>query len=315
MGWIALFLTLLADAGRREHGFRPVETALLRAVPLGQGRAYAVAFSPDGRRLAAGGGDGSTAVLDAFTLRELRRLKGHEGGVYGLAFSADGRRLVTTGARDCALRVWDVASGELLREIRNGPSVYYRVAFFGDIALAAGNGDTARVLDLERGDARKTLEGHGGLSYASAVAVDGLRAATSSSDGTLHVWRTKDWSSERRMSARGGLVYALSFSRDGRQLLSGGSAGELSLWDVETGRALRAFEGHRGEVRCAAFSPDGRYVISSADGEVRFWDAGSGAELRRLPGKKGTSFELAMHPSGTRFAVVGDDDCLDIYGR
>ena len=306
----------MPDAGRRESGFRPQEVKLLRSLTLAQTRTYAVAFSPDGRRLAAGG-DGMTVVFDTLSWRELYRLKPHAGGVYGLAFSPDGRKLATAGARDGSIRLWEAASGLFLRDIKTGVGVHYRIAFhpLGAAALVAGEGDLARVLDVERGDVVASLAGHQGLSYAIAFGGGGRRAATSTSDGRIHVWRSEDWTREWTAAAQGGLVYALMFSRDGTRLLAGGGAGQLALWDVATGRELRALKGLQGDVRGAAFSPNGRHVISASGGSVRIWDASSGLEVRRLDGKKGTSFELSMHPAGSMFAVGGDDGLLDVYGR
>ena len=307
---------LLADAGRREAGFRPAELSLQRSVPLGHKRSYTVAFSRDGARVAVGGDDGSLALFDTSSWRELRRLKGHNGSVYGVAFSPDGRRLATTNSRDGAVFVWDVETGELIRKIVGGTGASFRLAFTRDgaAALVAGHGEAARVLKLPEGEAVAALDGHRQLSYACAVGGD-ARAATADHEGAIQIWRTTDWSRERRFMARGGLVYALSFSRDGRRLLSGGTAGELSVWDADSGRELRAFKGASGDVRCAVFSPEGRYVVSASPSGVRVLEVETGQEVRRFPGKKGTSFEAAMHPAGRMFAIVGDDGRMDVYGR
>jgi WD40 repeat protein len=66
----------------------------------------AVAFTPDGSRLAVGRSDGSIRIWDPRAGAELLTLRGHKGAVASLVFTADGRKLVSV-ARDEAARVWD----------------------------------------------------------------------------------------------------------------------------------------------------------------------------------------------------------------
>jgi WD40 repeat protein len=71
-----------------------------------KGQTGSVAFSPDGKRIVTGSGDNTVKVWDADTGQELFSLNWHKGAVSSVAFSPDGRRIVS-GSTDRTAKVWD----------------------------------------------------------------------------------------------------------------------------------------------------------------------------------------------------------------
>ena len=110
---------------------------------------WSVAFSPDGKSLAAGTEAGVVKILDVPTGRERMTLKGHTDMVHGVAFSPDGRAIVSA-SMDKTLKLWDAASGRELATLRGHAKAVKCVAFSPDGRMIASGSwdDTAKLWDV-----------------------------------------------------------------------------------------------------------------------------------------------------------------------
>ena len=199
------------------------------------GTAYTVAFSPDGRRLAAGS-DGAVKIWDWRNDQLLHTFPGHEKKAISVAFSRDGRRLAS-GSWGGSVKLWDAEAG----------------------------GEPLRTFP----ESRKTPHPVSALAFSP----DGRRLATASFGRRVDVWDTTTGGLLHTLP-HSGLVQCVAFSPDGRRLASAGEDRTVRIWDATTGREVLGLRGHTDQCGCVVFSPDGRRLASaSTDGTIRIWDA------------------------------------------
>ncbi len=145
-----------------------------------------VSLSPDGRRLAAGGDQGSAWVWDLASRQTVATFQGKSGWRV-VAYSPDGRTLAIT-ARN-SVELYDAQGLKRRRVLRGHRGMVWGIAFLPDGRLLSCGGDgTVRVWDTVTFQERACLDWGVGSINNVAVAPDGLTAAAGSSAGDLVVW-------------------------------------------------------------------------------------------------------------------------------
>ncbi len=206
-----------------------------------EGVVWAVAFSPGGATLAAGGQDEKVTLYDTTTY-EVRKELFRDGEVNAVAFSPDGQRLAC-GGDDALLAVYDLATGATMRWERPGGNLIFTVKFSPDSSLVvAGNRFMMlAVYDAATGARLRTLH-FGGSVESSDFSRCGRWLAVGDFTGQVSLFDVRDHFICRRVLRRGGAVPTVVFSPDSSTIAIGSWDNTVSLYDVETGDLRRRRE-------------------------------------------------------------------------
>jgi WD40 repeat protein len=190
------------------------------------------------------------------------RLDDHTDSVTSVAFSPDGE-LIVSGSRDCTIRVWDVATGDII----SGP-----------------------------------FEGHAGAVTCVTFSPDGKQIISGSEDQTVRIWDVWTGRTVCRPSlGHTDSVICVVCSTDGRHIASGSKDKTIRLWDARTGEIVSApFQGHKSSVVSIAFL--GREIVSCSNGRnneaFRCYDMDTGNPVLSHFNQDTEVYPMAVSPDG-----------------
>jgi WD40 repeat protein len=297
---------------------------------------YCARFSPDGRRIAYGGGyafwanSRNTAVcIWDLSSRKVQPLVGHTQAVPGVTWHPSSN-LLASCALDGQVMLWDTASGQRLKGLAPGAKrgTLYSIEFSPNgrsLAIAGGEVPSfnawAQVLDAPSLGVRTELPGHSKGLTSLAFSRDGLYLATAGGDGKARVWAADPLPSYLSLEGHDQIVCTVAFSTNGNYVATGSLDQTVKIWDANTGVLVQTISVNFPVVSLA-FSPTGdRLVTVGPDHTACVWNLTRGAgilpasvpEPLRLCGHSRTVMSVAWSPDNRWIATGGKDNQVILW--
>jgi eukaryotic-like serine/threonine-protein kinase len=270
---------------------------------------YAVAWSPDGNRLASADNNAAVQIWDTASGAYVLTYRGHTPGAAGaVAWSPDGQ-YVASGGSDATVQVWEASTGHKITTY-TGHTGYTKIVNAvawspnGKYLASAGEEGSVQVRETLTWHLIYTYKGHIGQYGGSSVndvawSPDSNRIASASSDYTVQVWDATTGRHVFTYQGHSGGVLAVAWSPDGMRLASGSSDDTVQVWSPSASGTLH-YSGHTDSVQAVAWSSDGQHLASgSSDQMVRVWDLSPNGNPYVYRGHTDEVYTVAWSPGGS----------------
>jgi WD40 repeat protein/tetratricopeptide (TPR) repeat protein len=284
-----------------------------------------VAFSPDGRTVAAGMATVTAGKEGRNEIRLWDRKSGkpigpdlpHDGGILSLAFSPNGKTFLSSSSDGVAC-LWALPDGPTVG-MPLGSDGLFSVALTPDgrVLLTGGFANTVYQYDVATGQSAGPSLHAGKFIRAISVHPSGLTVAVgvglpiSTNQGHANFGEVQLWDRQSGQRLCPPLKHRtdrpdwLAFTPDGQTLLTT-DGNKVRVWDAATGGNLgRDFEAGENLITAMALSPDGKLLlIGDVKGGFQHWDLASGKpKYDRVPAHRGAISAVAFSPDGALCAT------------
>jgi WD40 repeat protein len=287
---------------------------------------------------------GKLRIAFAGFRRGVRSASFSADGKYIVAYAADDkddRVLLTPGGKrkgfvsnfgsdaDVPVRIWDAASGELVRALLDSKERCLWAGWAPDgrlLTITRPNGRRSadykplRIWDVATGQTLLALGMFSTRATIGQFSPDGnylvgwTGGPAGQTEPCADLWDARTGNLLVTLAGHQGDITSAAFSPDRRWVVTTSVDGRGCLWRVDDGKPHVWLTGHRRTVHAAAFSADSRLVVTaSEDGTARVWDTDTGAEWLTLAGHEGPVYSAVFAPDGKSVATASADGKVRVW--
>lgn len=310
-----------AFAQDKEEEDNGVEIKVLGKVSGFEDWVTSVAWSPDGKTVAAGSYD-EIKLIDAKTRKVAKKLK-TKGFAHSLAFSQDSKSIAVGRFRGAEVWNAETAKKELTLDGHNGYVMCVEYSPDGKTMATGGEDGTARLWNAETGKAIKTLVESEYPVMGVAFSPDGSLLAVALGDetrvtqpGPIQVWDIATSTKKLELPEHEKVANSVAFSVDGRYLISSSTDEKVNVYDIAAGKALGFFDGHGRPTNDAMFLQGTETIISGGGGRAKgknfviVWNREDGEMIGKVEPQKGRVTSLALSPDHKTLATGSFDNTV-----
>jgi WD40 repeat protein len=278
---------------------------------------YAVAWSPDGTRIASGGQDNTVQVWQASTGKSIITYRGHKGSVNALAWLPDDGTEIVSAGSDGTVQRWNASTGQWVHTY-DGASDNIRAlawSFDGKYVASAGNDAKVHVWEASSGKPIATYGGHTDRIWAVAWSYDSRWIASAGDDRTVQIWDASTAAGLRTYQGHSRHVKSVAWSYDNTQIASGGDDSTVRVWETSTLHTITTFHGHSDSVLAVAWSHSGHgpeIASGGDDATVQVWNPHTGGSIYKYTGHSLAVHAIAWSPTG-QCASASDDKTVQVW--
>lgn len=295
----------------------------------------ALAFSPDGQRLATAGKDRTVRIWDLGNGHELLAYKGHADHLSAVAYSPDGKRCASAGAEK-DIKIWDADTGQHLLTLAGIGAYSKSLAWSRDgkylVVAQAGvqgaNPGLVCIYNAATGALQRAITDFRLLVYHVTLNGDGTILSAGVGDGQIRHWEfpkvaenpnvAEYWAQQDQTGAS----YHVAFAPDNRSLARCGADG-AKIYNVNLPGAPFSVSAPRRTIppplsavrfTCSIFSKDSKTLFTGAtDGIIRLYDPETGQLVGTFKGHNAEIRGLVLNPGGNQLASASADHTVRLW--
>ncbi|WP_373540027.1 NB-ARC domain-containing protein [Chamaesiphon sp.] len=235
------------------------------------------------------------------------------GSLLSIGLSPDDR-VLATGDTNGNVNLWQLATGQLLRQTKAHNNLVWSSIFSPDGSSLATSSEESivKLWDVATGECRHILMEHTAF-FQIAIHPNNRHLVTGSDDRTAKLWDLATGECLRTFVGHPAQIKSIEIVGTDR-LITGGVDGTLKLWELETGVCLWTQAAHLEEINSIATHPHDRSIVTaSSDRTLKIWDLATGNCLQTCSGHRDRLITCAIDPAGTLLISGATDSTIKLW--